>query len=99
MKKKIVSNFWLKIMAVLVSFLIWLMVINGDDPIKTETFRNVPITIKNADVFMEKVKKSLPGAGGQSDRAGNGFGHRICKSEAFYPGKAFLRQFYGYGRF
>lgn len=58
MKKKIVSNFWLKIMAVLVSFLIWLMVINGDDPIKTETFRNVPITIKNADVFMEKVKKS-----------------------------------------
>ena len=43
MKKKIVSNFWLKIMAVLVSFLIWLMVINGDDPIKTETFRNVPI--------------------------------------------------------
>ena len=57
MKKKIVSNFWLKIMAVLVSFLIWLMVINGDDPIKTETFRNVPITIKNADVFMEKVKK------------------------------------------
>lgn len=57
MKKKIVSNFWLKVMAVLVSFLIWLMVINGDDPVKTETFRNVPITIKNADVFMEKVKK------------------------------------------
>ncbi|MEY8427254.1 CdaR family protein [Lachnospiraceae bacterium 46-15] len=57
MKKKIVSNFWLKVMAVLVSFLIWLMVINGDDPVKTETFRNVPITVKNADVFMEKVKK------------------------------------------
>lgn len=57
MKKKIFSNMWLKIMAVLVAFLIWLMVVNGDDPVKTEFFRNVPITVKNADVFMEKVKK------------------------------------------
>lgn len=57
MKEKIFSNMWLKVMAVLVAFIIWLMVVNGDDPVKTETFRNVPITVKNADVFMEKVKK------------------------------------------
>lgn len=47
----------LKVMAVLVAFVIWLMVVNGDDPVKTEPFRNVPITVKNADVFTEKVKK------------------------------------------
>lgn len=57
MKKKIFSNMWLKVMAVMVSFVIWLMVVNGDDPVKTETFRNVPITVKNADLFMEKMKK------------------------------------------
>lgn len=57
MKKKIVSNMGLKVMAVLVAFIIWLMVVNGDDPVRTETFRNVPITVKNADLFMEKVKK------------------------------------------
>ena len=57
MKKKIFSNLGLKLMAMVVAFLIWLMVVNGDDPIRTETFRNVPITVKNADVFMEKVKK------------------------------------------
>lgn len=57
MKKKIFSNMWLKVMAVVVAFVIWLMVVNGDDPVKTETFRNVPITVKNADLFTEKVKK------------------------------------------
>lgn len=57
MKKKIFSNMGLKVMAVLVAFVIWLMVVNGDDPVKTEPFRNVPITVKNADVFTEKVKK------------------------------------------
>ncbi len=57
MKENILSNFGLKVIAVLVAFLIWLMVINGDDPVKTETFRNVPVTVKNADIFMEKVKK------------------------------------------
>lgn len=57
MKEKIFSNLGLKIMAVLVSFLIWLMVINGDDPVRTDTFSGVPIMVKNADVFMEKVKK------------------------------------------
>ena len=33
------------------------MVINGDDPVRTDTFSGVPIMVKNADVFMEKVKK------------------------------------------
>ena len=46
MKEKIFSNLGLKIMAVLVSFLIWLMVINGDDPVRTDTFSGVPIMVK-----------------------------------------------------
>lgn len=57
MKKKIFSNMGLKIMAVLVAFLIWLMVVNGDDPVNTAIYRGIPVTVKNADVFMEKVKK------------------------------------------
>lgn len=57
MKKNFFSNLGLKIMSVLVAFLIWLMVVNGDDPISVKSFADVEIKVQNADVFIEKVKQ------------------------------------------
>ena len=56
MKKFLTNNLGLKILAVIISFVVWLVVVNYDDPIKTANFSNIPIQIKNADVLREKGK-------------------------------------------
>ena len=49
MKKSIFSNLGLKIVAVFVAFGIWLMVVNGSDPITRSSFTGIPVTIENQD--------------------------------------------------
>ncbi|MCR4586525.1 MAG: hypothetical protein K5686_12480 [Lachnospiraceae bacterium] len=56
MKKFLTNNLGLKILAVVISFVVWLVVVNYDDPVKTASFSNIPIKIKNADVLREKGK-------------------------------------------
>ncbi|MCR5120138.1 MAG: hypothetical protein K6B44_11045 [Lachnospiraceae bacterium] len=56
MKKFLTNNLGLKILAVIISFVVWLVVVNYDDPVKTASFSNIPIQIKNADVLREKGK-------------------------------------------
>ena len=56
MKKLLTNNLGLKILAVVISFVVWLVVVNYDDPVKTASFSNIPIQIKNADVLREKGK-------------------------------------------
>ncbi len=56
MKKLLTHNIGLKILAVLTAFVVWLVVVNYDDPVKTASFSNIPIIIKNADSLREKGK-------------------------------------------
>ena len=49
MLRGLTRNFPLKAAAVVIAFLIWLLVANTNNPIKTTTFSNVPITIVNQD--------------------------------------------------
>lgn len=49
MRKHIFSNFGLKLVSVFIAFLMWLMVVNGDDPETRVKISNVPITVKNED--------------------------------------------------
>lgn len=53
MKQKLKQNLDLKVLAVLFSVIIWIIVVNIDDPVKNVEFNDVPIRIVNDDVFTE----------------------------------------------
>ena len=47
MTKKLLSNISLKLMSVIVGIVVWLLVVNVDDPIVSDTIPGVTVTIKN----------------------------------------------------
>lgn len=65
MKKKIMNNLDLKILALLFSIIFWLIVVNIDDPVKTVQFSGIEVQIQNADELLEqgKVYEVLDGTG------------------------------------
>ena len=48
-KYKFTDNLRLKIMAFVFAALLWLVVVNIDDPVESATFRNVPVTAEYSD--------------------------------------------------
>lgn len=54
MKKKITNNLDLKILALLFSIILWLIVVNIDDPVKTVTFSGVEVKILNGEELTKK---------------------------------------------
>lgn len=65
MKKKIMNNIDLKILALLFSIILWLIVVNIDDPIKSVQFSGVEVQIMNGEELEEqgKVYEILDGTG------------------------------------
>lgn len=65
MKKKIMNNLDLKILAVLFSIILWLIVVNIDDPVKTVQFTGVEVQILNGEQLeaQGKVYEILDGTG------------------------------------
>lgn len=55
-KYKFTDNIGLKVMGLVFAALLWLIVVNVDDPVETSTFRNVPITIQNSEVVTNDGK-------------------------------------------
>lgn len=51
MKKKILSNWPLKLLSVVIALVIWVIVVNYDNPYKTKTISGIPIEITNDDVI------------------------------------------------
>ncbi len=51
MKQKLKQNLDLKVLAILFSVIIWIIVVNIDDPVKNVEFNDVPIKIVNEDVL------------------------------------------------
>ncbi len=56
MKKKLTHNLGLKILAIVTSFILWLIIINVDDPVKMEEFNNVEVMLLNTDVVTDNDK-------------------------------------------
>lgn len=56
MKKKITNNLDLKILAVLFSIILWLIVVNIDDPVKSIQFSGVEVQIMNGEELEEQGK-------------------------------------------
>lgn len=53
--KKLLNNIGTKLISVLIAFLIWVVVVNGDDPEQTKAF-SVKVTAENADSMLKAGK-------------------------------------------
>lgn len=56
MIKKLKNNFSLKLLAFLFAFMLWLIVVNIDEPVMTKTFTNIPVTVERSEVLTEQNK-------------------------------------------
>ena len=63
MRRKLTDNIGLKILALVVAILLWLISVNINDPIQTKTFRNIPVEVLNKDILTDagKVYEVLEG--------------------------------------
>jgi YbbR domain-containing protein len=55
-KKWITNNWQIKLISVLLAAIIWVVVVNVDDPVQTVTIPNISIEIANDDLFREQGK-------------------------------------------
>lgn len=56
MKEKVTHNFGLKLLSIGLAALLWLVVINSQDPVETVTFEDIPVTIMNEASLVAKDK-------------------------------------------
>lgn len=56
MKSKLTHNIGLKILALLVAVILWLIVVNIDDPVTTQLFTQIPVDILNSDAITDEGK-------------------------------------------
>jgi len=56
MKERVTHNLGLKLLSVALAALLWLVVINSQDPMETATFEDIPVTIINEGALAAKDK-------------------------------------------
>ena len=59
MKKNLMNKFTLKILSLAVAILIWLLVVNIEDPVRSETYWEVPVTIVNESYLTSDLQIPL----------------------------------------
>ncbi|MBO5166159.1 MAG: hypothetical protein J6B90_06100 [Lachnospiraceae bacterium] len=52
--KKLLNNWWLKLFSLVAAFLLWLVVMNIDDPEEQWTVYNIPVKLVNTDVLADE---------------------------------------------
>lgn len=55
-KAKFFDNIGLKVLAVFISILLWLVVLNVSDPVRVNTYNDIPIRVVNADAITNQGK-------------------------------------------
>ncbi len=56
MKDLLTKNLGLKIVSVLGAFVLWLVVVNVDDPVISKTYTSIPVEVQNEDVLTSQGK-------------------------------------------
>ena len=51
MKTKLLNNLPFKIISVIAAIVLWLIVVNIDDTVETDVFKNLPVTLINTDTL------------------------------------------------
>lgn len=54
MKKTLTNNIGLKIIAILFSIILWLFVVNIDDPVTTKVYRNIAVSMSHDEIIMNR---------------------------------------------
>ncbi len=52
----VVNNAWLKLLALILAIMIWLVVVSIDNPLKDQNFTQIPVTVLNGEVFEAEGK-------------------------------------------
>lgn len=63
MKKKLTNNLGLKILSLVIAFLMWLIIVNIEDPAITGTFEGIPVEVINEEA-LESEEKAYDVIGG-----------------------------------
>ena len=53
MKKRLMDNLGLKILAFLIAAFMWLIVVNIDNPVTDKTFSGIPVTVMNEEIVTD----------------------------------------------
>lgn len=63
MKEKMMNNLGIKLLALVIAFLLWVVIINIDDPVDTKTFRDIDVKILNEREIesLDKVYEIISG--------------------------------------
>lgn len=56
MKKRLMNNLGLKLLAFLFAFMLWIGVMNQDNPITEETFDDIPVIVEHAEIITQSQK-------------------------------------------
>ncbi len=56
MKKILKNNIGLKLLAILFAVLLWIVVVNIDDPVISKTFTGIPVTVEHSEILTEQQK-------------------------------------------
>ena len=56
MKKILKNNIGLKLLAILFAVLLWLVVVNIDDPVISKTFSGIPVIVEHSEILTEQQK-------------------------------------------
>lgn len=56
MKKFLTNNIGLKILSVVAAFILWMVVVNVDDPVISRTYSGIPVEILNGDAITKENK-------------------------------------------
>ncbi len=56
MKKKLMNNFGLKLLSLGIAIVFWFVIANTQDPVKSKTFRDIPVKVLNEAQVLEKEK-------------------------------------------
>ncbi len=53
MKKIMTEDFGLRVLSIVIAIVVWLIIINLTDPVKTKTIKDIPVSMVNDDVIKE----------------------------------------------
>ncbi|MCR5608537.1 MAG: hypothetical protein K6G26_05690 [Lachnospiraceae bacterium] len=53
MKKIMTEDFGLRVLSIVIAIVVWLIIINVTDPVKTKTIKDIPVSMVNDDVIKE----------------------------------------------
>lgn len=56
MKKRLMNNFGLKLLALGIAIVFWFVIVNTQDPVEKKTFKGIPVKILNEEKVLEREK-------------------------------------------